>query len=251
MEALAELTDLGMELARELAWQGIDAAKAGEAKALEAERSFSRLTRSVRLTMALEARLSESLLPRAEAGKEREDGFWMPYSELNGAAQRLKEKLAKFIKNAPAPEDGDGEDDEEIEGEAAVGAEAPGGREREARERLTETEVDEEEWPEWLVSGGRAAEFGDGAGPLHRPAGEADASVGRSARRSPNHWRSDGSREAREPASHPPPPTGEELRRRGSEIIPPPVGEGDQPKAGGGGSPRASPFEPKPKAGGP
>ncbi|QUD86594.1 hypothetical protein [Phenylobacterium montanum] len=219
MEDLAELSALGMELARSLAKRGIEAARAGKAEAVEAERSFSRLTRAVRLTMALEARLSESLLPQDKPGAAQgapgkgpqgqgpEDGFWMPYSQLNGATQRLKEKLAKFIKNAPAPEDGDGEDDF---------VETSEGREREARERLVETE---EELPDWLMSGGRAAEFPDGVDPFGRPAGGHVRPAG-------DGFKARGPAKATPHTAHP----GE---GRGPDRMAPPSGPDPQRKSGG------------------
>ena len=129
MAALKELSDLAVELAKALGRQAIVAAQAGGEVAEAAEKSFSRATRTVRLTAALDVRLSKSLLDEDEATEPDEDDFWMRPDALKGAAQRLREKLAPWI----VPEPG---------APVEAGAETGGEREREARERLVETEGD-------------------------------------------------------------------------------------------------------------
>ena len=129
MAALKELSDLAVELAKALGRQAIVAAQAGEEAAREAEKSFSRATRTVRLTAALDVRLSESLLAKDEDGEGGGDESCAPPYELAGAAQRLRKALAPWIVPEPA-----------APGE--TGAETGGEREREARERLVETEGD-------------------------------------------------------------------------------------------------------------
>ena len=131
MAALKELSDIAVELAKALGRQAIVAAQAGGEVAEAAEKTFSRATRSVRLTAALDVRLSKSLLAMDEAdeggeGQSREE----PY-ELAGAAQRLREVLAPWIVPEPA-----------APGEDEAGAETGEGRERGDRERLVETEGD-------------------------------------------------------------------------------------------------------------
>ena len=129
MAALKEISDLAVELAKALGRQAIVAAQVGGEVAEAAEKSFSRATRTVRLTASLDVRLSKSLLAMDEAAENGEDGDGTPPYELAGAAQRLRQVLAPWIVPEPA-----------APGEA--GAETGGEREREARERLVETEGD-------------------------------------------------------------------------------------------------------------
>src|SRR5579872_907484 len=90
MAALKELSDLAVELAKALGRQAIVAAQVGGEVAEAAEKSFSRATRTVRLTAALDVRLSKSLLAQDEAAEDDDDNS--PH-ELAGAAQRLRQAL--------------------------------------------------------------------------------------------------------------------------------------------------------------
>ena len=132
MAALKELSDIAVELAKALGRQAIVAAQAGGEVAEAAEKTFSRATRSVRLTAALDVRLSKSLLAMDEAdeGGGEDQSREEPY-ELAGAAQRLREVLKPWIVPEPA-----------APGEDEAGAETGEGRERGDRERLVETEGD-------------------------------------------------------------------------------------------------------------
>ena len=132
MAALKELSDTAVELAKALGRQAIIAAQAGGEVAEAAEKTFSRATRSVRLTAALDVRLSKSLLAMDEAdeGGGEDQSREAPY-ELAGAAQRLRKALAPWIVPEPA-----------APGEDETGAETGEGRERGDRERLVETEGD-------------------------------------------------------------------------------------------------------------
>ena len=227
MAALKELSDLAVELAKALGRQAIVAAQAGGEVAEAAEKSFSRATRTVRLTAALDVRLSKSLLDENETGEDGEQAWWMRPDALAGAAQRLRDKLKPWMVPEPgsAGEDQDGE-----------------GREREARERLVETEGDG-------VSLG-AAWLGRPEGSTSATHQNSSPSMGEGQGWGCSHQGSgEGSDWAPEPSASSPSPTGDPPpsqpfpHRGGRALL-------AQPKAVGGGSPGAqtSQLDPQPKA---
>jgi hypothetical protein len=103
---LRELADIGMEMARAL--QGEVRARAevveAEAEAGEAPRSvaelglaFSRVSRSVRQTLALEARLEDDRLARERAAEAAEEANAQSNSELSERAARVRAKLMQLL----------------------------------------------------------------------------------------------------------------------------------------------------------
>ena len=227
MAALKEISDLAVELAKALGRQAIVAAQVGGEVAEAAEKSFSRATRTVRLTAALDVRLSKSLLDDDKADEPDEDDFWMRPNALKGAAQRLREKLAPWIVPEPA-----------APGEA--GAETGHEREREARERLVETEGDGV-WPGRADGSVTAANEnpspsmgeGQGWGCSHQGSGEDSG------------WTPEPSASSPSPSADTPP--SQPFPHRGGRAL------SADPRAGGGGTPRAatSELDQQPRARGP
>jgi hypothetical protein len=100
---LRELADIGMEMARAL--QGEVRARAeavedpGEAPRSVAELglAFSRVSRAVRQTLALEARLEDERLARERAAEAAEDARSQSNSEVSERAARVRAKLMQLL----------------------------------------------------------------------------------------------------------------------------------------------------------
>jgi hypothetical protein len=114
---LRELADIGMEMARALQGEVRARAEVVEDDAADPSRSvaelglaFSRVSRAVRQTLALEARLEDDRLARERAA---EDAQSQSNSELSEAGARVKAKLMRLL--YPEREDDDSWDDDEDE----------------------------------------------------------------------------------------------------------------------------------------
>ena len=99
---LRELADIGMEIAR--AVQGEVRAQAETAVETEAPKivaelglAFSRVSRAVRQTLALEARLEDDRLERQRAAKEAEEARSQADGEMAERAAKVKAKLMQLI----------------------------------------------------------------------------------------------------------------------------------------------------------
>jgi hypothetical protein len=99
---LRELADIGMEIARAL--QGevrarIEAVEPDEPSKSVAELglAFSRVSRAVRQTLALEARLEDDRLAREQAAKAAEDAQSRSNSGMSEAAARVKARLMQLL----------------------------------------------------------------------------------------------------------------------------------------------------------
>jgi hypothetical protein len=115
---LRELADIGMEIARAL--QSEVRARAETAVEDEAPQSvaelglaFSRVSRAVRQTLALEARLEDERLDREQAAKVAEDAQSRSNSEMSEAGARVKAKLLRLL--YPDHERDHQWDDEDVE----------------------------------------------------------------------------------------------------------------------------------------
>jgi len=99
---LRELADIGMEIAR--AVQGEVRAQAETAVETEAPKivaelglAFSRVSRAVRQTLALEARLEDDRLERQRAAKEAEEARSQADGEMAERAAKVKAKLMQLL----------------------------------------------------------------------------------------------------------------------------------------------------------
>jgi ElaB/YqjD/DUF883 family membrane-anchored ribosome-binding protein len=100
---LRELADIGMEMARALQSEVRARAEAVE-EASEAPKSvaelglaFSRVSRAVRQTLALEARLEDDRLDRERAAEAAEDAQSQSNSEMSERAARVRAKLMQLL----------------------------------------------------------------------------------------------------------------------------------------------------------
>jgi hypothetical protein len=101
---LRELADIGMEMARALQSEVRARAEAVEVEPAEAPQSvaelglaFSRVSRAVRQTLALEARLEDDRLARQRAAEAAEDAQSQSNSELSERAARVRAKLMQLL----------------------------------------------------------------------------------------------------------------------------------------------------------
>ena len=102
---LRELADIGMEMARALQGEvraraeAVEDAESGEPPQSVAELglAFSRVSRAVRQTLALEARLEDDRLERERAAKAAEEAQSQSNSELSERAARVRAKLMQLI----------------------------------------------------------------------------------------------------------------------------------------------------------
>jgi len=98
---LRELADIGMEMARAL--QGEVRARAESVEAepptsvAELGLAFSRVSRAVRQTLALEARLEDDRLARERAAREAEEASAQSNKELSERAAKVRAKLMQLI----------------------------------------------------------------------------------------------------------------------------------------------------------
>lgn len=149
VEDLAALRGLGMRLATALGERAIAAAEAGDETEGDAGLMFGRVTRAVRLTMALEARLSAEAVAMEEGegqAEEDADGVFVTHAELEAAGQRARERLQRLAALPPL-EDGE---------EPASEAEAAVRPRRGPREALTDPAEREDREDEDWRDGGRA-----------------------------------------------------------------------------------------------
>jgi hypothetical protein len=100
---LRELADIGMEMARALQSE-VRARAEAEEEAGEAPKSvaelglaFSRVSRAVRQTLALEARLEDDRLARERAAEAAEDAQSQSNSEMSERAAKVKAKLMQLL----------------------------------------------------------------------------------------------------------------------------------------------------------
>jgi hypothetical protein len=104
---LRELADIGMEMARALQAEVRARAETVEVEPVEPAESprsvaelglaFSRVSRAVRQTLALEARLEDERLDRERAAKAAEDAQSQSNSGMSEAAARVKARLMQLI----------------------------------------------------------------------------------------------------------------------------------------------------------
>jgi hypothetical protein len=101
---LRELADIGMEIARALQGEVRARAEAVEVEPAEPPRSvaelglaFSRVSRAVRQTLALEARLEDDRLARQRAAEAAEEANAQSNSELSERAARVRAKLMQLL----------------------------------------------------------------------------------------------------------------------------------------------------------
>jgi hypothetical protein len=101
---LRELADIGMEMARALQGEVRARAEAVEVEPAEAPQSvaelglaFSRVSRAVRQTLALEARLEDDRLTRERAAEAAEDARSQSNSEMSERAARVRAKLMQLL----------------------------------------------------------------------------------------------------------------------------------------------------------
>ena len=91
MADLAELTELGMAVARVQGRRALAAAEAEETAGPEVALAFARVSSVVRQSIALEARLSAGLIVAEAADEESPQAVWARMIE--GAAERLRARL--------------------------------------------------------------------------------------------------------------------------------------------------------------
>jgi len=109
---LRERADFGMEMARALQGEVRARAEAAEdADPSEPPRSvaelglaFSRVSRAVRQTLALEARLEDDRLARERAAEAAEEAQSQSTSEISEAAARVRARIARIFADADARE---------------------------------------------------------------------------------------------------------------------------------------------------
>jgi hypothetical protein len=98
---LRELADIGMEMARalqsEVRAQAVEDAAEPPQSVAELGLAFSRVSRAVRQTLALEARLEDDRLDRERAAKAAEDAQSQSNSELSDRAARVKARLMQLL----------------------------------------------------------------------------------------------------------------------------------------------------------
>jgi len=101
---LRELADIGMEMARALQGEVRARAEAVDVEPAQAPQSvaelglaFSRVSRAVRQTLALEARLEDDRLAREQAAKAAEEARSQADSELSERAAKVRAKLMQLI----------------------------------------------------------------------------------------------------------------------------------------------------------
>lgn len=104
LEVLRDLREMGMQLARNLTRRVMAEAEAAEAGDVEAAPgrgaapadpalSFSRISRAVRLTLALEARIHRQVEGAAKAGAANDDAPAAGAIDYEGIARRIRAKL--------------------------------------------------------------------------------------------------------------------------------------------------------------
>jgi hypothetical protein len=101
---LRELVDIGMEIARAVQGEIRARAEVVENEAAESPKivadlglAFSRVSRAVRQTVALEARLEDGRLERRRAAEAAEEAKSQSNSELSERAARVRAKLMQLI----------------------------------------------------------------------------------------------------------------------------------------------------------
>jgi hypothetical protein len=101
---LRELADIGMEIARALQGEVRARAEAVEDETAESPKivaelglAFSRVSRAVRQTLALEARLEDDRLARERAAEAAEEANARSNGELSERAARVKAKLMQLL----------------------------------------------------------------------------------------------------------------------------------------------------------
>ena len=101
---LRELADIGMEIARAVQGEVRARAEAVEDEATESPKivaelglAFSRVSRAVRQTLALEARLEDDRLAREQLAKASEEASAQSNKELSERAAKVRAKLMQLI----------------------------------------------------------------------------------------------------------------------------------------------------------